>query len=121
MSGVALGLPMRRGHGRALGVFGGRITDGAGLGAVDGGGSEAGGADAGASEVEGVGVADAVGGAGVGVEVIAICPLDASKRGDISQPPTATLRTTRAIRKRRAAWFTRVEDATCRPHHSASR
>lgn len=116
MSGVALGLPMRRGHGRGIGVFGGRITDVAGLGAAEGVTSGTGGA-----EVEGVGVSGAAVGAGVGVAVIAIGPVAESKRGDISQPPTATLTTTSAIRVRRAAWFTRVEDAACRPHHSASR
>src|SRR4029079_5748774 len=42
-SGVALGLPMRRGQGRGIGVFGGRSVDGAGLGGTDGAAVGAGG------------------------------------------------------------------------------
>jgi hypothetical protein len=121
---------MRRGQGRGIGVFGGRSVDAAGLGGTDGAAVEAGVADAAGSELAttepaadgvGVDVSVAAGSPGDGVEVIAIGPADESSRGDISQPPTATLRTTSAIRIRRAAWFTRGEDETCRPHHSASR
>src|SRR4029079_19391785 len=129
-SGVALGLPMRRGHGRGIGVFGGRSVDAAGLGGTDdadgeAGGGDGAGAEAGTPEPAGdgaaVGVSVAAARPGDGVEVIAIGPADESSRGDISQPPTATLRTTSAIRIRRATWFTRGKDETCRPHHSASR
>src|SRR4051812_28927184 len=128
-SGVALGLPIRRGHGTAFGVFGGSFAegtgvteaDGVGLGASDAGGADRDAPDAGLGDVTAVGVCDTTGRPGVGVAEIASGPIDRSKRGDISQPPTATPSTTSATRILRAAWFTRVEDAACRPHHSASR
>src|SRR6478752_1852377 len=78
-SGVALGLPMRRGQGRGIGVFGGRSADAAGLGAAEGateaGGPDADASDAGTTEADGDnvggGVSVAAGRPGLGVEVIA--------------------------------------------------
>ena len=59
--------------------------------------------------------------AGDGEAISATGSVDGAKRGDMSQPPTATLATTSAIRIRRGARFTRMGDASCRPHHSATR
>jgi hypothetical protein len=131
--GVALGLPTLRGDGTPLAVFGGAFGDGAGLG-EDGAGlgpwgagvveaeaADDGAGDAGTSGVAAAGVPLAAGTPGVAEVETASGPVDPSKRGDISQPLTATPSTTSATRNRRAAWFTRVEGAACRPHHSASR
>ena len=129
-SGVALGLSRRRDDGSADDVAG--RPDGAGVGTMSGPGCVADGARS-VGVGFGVGASDGVGsvpagaevgdgvGTGAGVDVIAIGPVDASNRGDISQPPIATLAATSAIRDRRAARFTRVGDASCRPHHSATR
>src|SRR3954454_17540931 len=101
-SGVALGLPIRRGHGTAFGVFGGSFAEGTGVTKADGvglGAGDAGGADApGIWDVTAVDVCDATGRPGVGVAEIASGPIDRSKRGDISQPPTATPSTTSGTR-----------------------
>src|SRR4051812_8266938 len=92
-SGVALGLPIRRGHGTAFGVFGGSFAEGAGvteaggvgLGAWDAGGAEGDAPEDGIWDVTAVGVCEATESAGVGVAETASGPIDWSKRGDISQ------------------------------------
>src|SRR3954466_11706574 len=77
-SGVALGLPIRRGHGTAFGVFGGSSegagvteADGVGLGAWDAGGAEGDAPDAGLWDATAVGVSEATGRPGVGVAEMA--------------------------------------------------
>ena len=119
--GVALGVPSRLGQ---------AVTSGPGV-------EPAGGwlGTLGSGDRVDVGRADAVVGAAVApgpaVDIGAVVlpddaisatgPSDGAKRGDMSQPPTATLATTRATRTRREARFTRMGEASCRQHHSASR
>jgi hypothetical protein len=113
---VALGLPTLRGDGTALGVIGGTSADGAGLTGEDAAGlgtwapgvgeaeaADDGAGDAGTSGVAAPGVPLAAGTPGVAVVETASGPVDWSKRGDISQPLTATPSTTSATRIRRAA------------------